>query len=84
MEVRDDQDDPPLARTAACRAVAPLPLGTKVARRACCSRSRWSRWRSCRRYADETPRLWGFPFFYWYQLLWVLLAAGLHLAPRTW
>ena len=24
-------------------------------------------------YARETPRLWGFPFFYWYQLLWVLL-----------
>ena len=23
------------------------------------------------------PRLWGFPFFYWYQLLWVFLAAGL-------
>jgi hypothetical protein len=23
------------------------------------------------------PRLWGFPFFYWYQLVWVFLAAGL-------
>jgi hypothetical protein len=23
------------------------------------------------------PRLFGFPFFYWYQLLWVFLAAGL-------
>jgi hypothetical protein len=22
------------------------------------------------------PRLFGFPFFYWYQLLWVFLAAG--------
>jgi hypothetical protein len=27
-------------------------------------------------YARETPRLWGMPFFYWYQLLWVFLAAG--------
>lgn len=24
-------------------------------------------------YSRETPTLWGFPFFYWYQLLWVLL-----------
>ena len=22
-------------------------------------------------YARTTPRLWGFPFFYWYQLAWV-------------
>ena len=28
-------------------------------------------------YAKAEPRLFGFPFFYWYQLLWVLLAAGL-------
>jgi hypothetical protein len=28
-------------------------------------------------YAKAEPRLWGFPFFYWYQLLWVFLAAGL-------
>jgi len=28
-------------------------------------------------YARARPRLWGFPFFYWYQLLWVFLAAGL-------
>jgi hypothetical protein len=27
-------------------------------------------------YARETPRLWGFPFFSWYQLLWVFLAAA--------
>ena len=25
-------------------------------------------------YSRETPRLWGFPFFYWYALLWVFLA----------
>ena len=28
-------------------------------------------------YASVEPRLFGFPFFYWYQLLWVFLAAGL-------
>jgi high-affinity Fe2+/Pb2+ permease len=28
-------------------------------------------------YARIEPRLFGFPFFYWYQLLWVVLAAGL-------
>jgi membrane protein implicated in regulation of membrane protease activity len=26
-------------------------------------------------YASQKPRLWGFPFFYWYQLLWVIIAA---------
>ncbi|WBQ07213.1 DUF3311 domain-containing protein [Kribbella sp. CA-293567] len=26
-------------------------------------------------YARDEPRLWGFPFFYWYQLLWVFLSA---------
>ena len=30
-----------------------------------------------RTYARIEPRLFGFPFFYWYQLLWVFLAAGL-------
>lgn len=24
-------------------------------------------------YARKAPELWGFPFFYWYQLLWVLI-----------
>jgi uncharacterized membrane protein len=28
-------------------------------------------------YDQVEPRLFGFPFFYWYQLLWVFLAAGL-------
>jgi membrane protein implicated in regulation of membrane protease activity len=28
-------------------------------------------------YARATPRLWGFPFFYWYQLAWVLVTAVL-------
>jgi hypothetical protein len=28
-------------------------------------------------YARATPKLWGLPFFYWYQFLWVFLAAGL-------
>ncbi|HEY0474861.1 MAG TPA: DUF3311 domain-containing protein [Kribbella sp.] len=26
-------------------------------------------------YAKDQPRLWGFPFFYWYQLSWVFLSA---------
>ena len=26
-------------------------------------------------YAHAEPRIGGFPFFYWYQLLWVVLAA---------
>jgi Protein of unknown function (DUF3311) len=25
-------------------------------------------------YSRETPRLWGWPFFYWYQVLWVPLS----------
>ena len=28
-------------------------------------------------YDQSNPRLFGFPFFYWYQLVWVFLAAGL-------
>jgi Protein of unknown function (DUF3311) len=28
-------------------------------------------------YARVKPRLAGFPFFYWWQLLWVILTAGL-------
>ncbi|MHA7986056.1 DUF3311 domain-containing protein [Rathayibacter sp. CAU 1779] len=28
-------------------------------------------------YAFAEPSLWGIPFFYWYQLLWVFIAAGL-------
>ena len=26
-------------------------------------------------YTRQTPRLWGFPFFYWYQLAWVVVGA---------
>lgn len=26
-------------------------------------------------YSSASPHLWGFPFFYWYQMLWVFLAA---------
>jgi Protein of unknown function (DUF3311) len=26
-------------------------------------------------YAKDGPELWGFPFFYWYQFLWVFLAS---------
>ncbi|HTH53629.1 MAG TPA: DUF3311 domain-containing protein [Edaphobacter sp.] len=28
-------------------------------------------------YVRETPTLLGFPFFYWYQFLWVVLTSGL-------
>ncbi len=28
-------------------------------------------------YAKPSPKLWGFPFFYWYQLAWVFIAAAL-------
>lgn len=28
-------------------------------------------------YARSTPALWGFPFFYWYQFAWVVLASAL-------
>lgn len=28
-------------------------------------------------YDRKEPRLFGFPFFYWYQLAWVFIAAGL-------
>jgi len=27
-------------------------------------------------YTRVTPKVLGFPFFYWYQLLWVLIGAG--------
>ncbi len=30
-----------------------------------------------RMYARDTPELFGFPFFYWYQFLWVILTAAL-------
>jgi len=26
-------------------------------------------------YAKADPHLWGFPFFYWYQLMWVFISA---------
>jgi Protein of unknown function (DUF3311) len=28
-------------------------------------------------YNSIEPQLWGFPFFYWYQFLWVFLTSGL-------
>ena len=24
-------------------------------------------------FSHETPKLWGWPFFYWYQVMWVLI-----------
>jgi hypothetical protein len=34
-------------------------------------------------YAQDSPELWGFPFFYWYQLLWVFLASGCTAAAHA-
>jgi cation transport ATPase len=31
-------------------------------------------------YSHETPKLWGWPFFYWYQVLWVLITPVLTYA----
>jgi membrane protein implicated in regulation of membrane protease activity len=31
-------------------------------------------------YAHTDPTLWGFPFFFWYQFLWVFLCSGLTYA----
>jgi hypothetical protein len=31
-------------------------------------------------YSKDGPHLWGFPFFYWYQFLWVFLASGFTFA----
>jgi membrane protein implicated in regulation of membrane protease activity len=28
-------------------------------------------------YAKVNPRLWGFPFFFWYQFLWVIICSAL-------
>jgi hypothetical protein len=28
-------------------------------------------------YASETPILWGFPFFYWYPLMWMFIEAAM-------
>jgi len=28
-------------------------------------------------YASESPKLFGFPFFYWYQFAWVIAGAGI-------
>jgi hypothetical protein len=28
-------------------------------------------------YAKARPTLWGFPFFYWYQLLWMFIEAAM-------
>lgn len=34
-------------------------------------------------YSRETPTLWGWPFFYWYQVMWVLITPVLtYLAYR--
>ncbi len=38
-------------------------------------------------YARREPELFGFPFFYWYQIVWIVLSAlivwGVYAATRT-
>jgi hypothetical protein len=34
-------------------------------------------------YSYETPKLWGFPFFYWYLLLWVILTPAFTWAAHV-
>jgi hypothetical protein len=40
-------------------------------------------------YASVTPELWGIPFFYWYQFLWIAIGAAITIVvylldtPRT-
>ncbi len=31
-------------------------------------------------YSKDAPRLWGFPFFFWYQFLWVFICSALTFA----
>ena len=33
-------------------------------------------------YARRSPELWGFPFFYWYQLVWVLICGLFTMAAH--
>jgi hypothetical protein len=33
-------------------------------------------------YAKAGPHLWGFPFFYWYQFLWVFATSGFTFAAH--
>lgn len=33
-------------------------------------------------YNSVEPQLWGIPFFYWYQFLWVFLTSGLIVLVR--
>jgi uncharacterized protein DUF3311 len=34
-------------------------------------------------YDSMEPRLWSFPFFYWYQFLWVFITSGLVLIVHS-
>jgi hypothetical protein len=31
-------------------------------------------------YSKDAPELWGFPFFFWYQFLWVFICSALTFA----
>jgi hypothetical protein len=64
-------DDPPPIR--------PLPLGTKIVAGILLLIPMVAL-AVVPSYSSETPKLWGFPFFYWYELMWVFLTAGLTYA----
>jgi hypothetical protein len=59
------QPDPPAKRTATWLTIAVLLLAALVG-------TLWVPF-----YARATPALGGFPFFYWYQLIWVPIVAVL-------
>jgi hypothetical protein len=63
---RNPEDRPP---------IGPLPIGTKVVVGVLLAIPMLAL-ALVPTYSGVTPKLWGFPFFYWYQLLWVLLASG--------
>jgi hypothetical protein len=35
-------------------------------------------------YAHEAPHLWGIPFFYWYQAVWLIITAGITTFVYRW
>jgi uncharacterized protein DUF3311 len=63
---RNPEDRPP---------VGPLPMGTKILAGVLLVIPMLAL-ALVPTYSSTTPKLWGFPFFYWYQLLWVFLASG--------
>jgi hypothetical protein len=68
-------DDPAAADPAVRPAAGPLPTGTKILAGVLLAIPMLAL-ALVPVYSRQTPVLWGFPFFYWYQLLWVVLASA--------